>query len=152
MLLAFLSFIVGLALLVLVSSVFFSRKNDKNLNIYSLLILASAGIQRFLQGVEEFKLIDGTFIAIDATDVLLNLVNHKIQYHDLQVFKMMERYEKEGVERHIDRMTELKEMREEMKHYLQTMGGLNCRFRIKTTISIEPLVAETSNQFNRLNS
>jgi AraC-like DNA-binding protein len=58
MLLAFLSFIVGLALLVLVSSVFFSRKNDKNLNIYSLLILASAGIQRFLQGIEEFKLID----------------------------------------------------------------------------------------------
>ena len=58
MLLAFLSFIVGLALLVLVFSVFFSRKNDKNLNIYSLLILASAGIQRFLQGIEEFKLID----------------------------------------------------------------------------------------------
>ena len=58
MLLAFLSFIVGLALLVLVFSVLFSRKNDKNLNIYSLLILASAGIQRFLQGVEEFKLID----------------------------------------------------------------------------------------------
>ena len=58
MLLAFLSFIVGLALLVLVFSILFSRKNDKNLNIYSLLILASAGIQRFLQGVEEFKLID----------------------------------------------------------------------------------------------
>ena len=58
MLLAFLSFIVGLALLVLVFSVLFSRKNDKNLNIYSLLILASAGIQRFLQGIEEFKLID----------------------------------------------------------------------------------------------
>ena len=58
MLLAFLSFIVGLALLVLVFSVLFSRKNDKNLNIYSLLIIGSAGIQRFLQGVEEFKLID----------------------------------------------------------------------------------------------
>lgn len=58
MLLAFLSFIVGLALLVLVFSILFSRKNDKNLNIYSLLILASAGIQRFLQGIEEFKLID----------------------------------------------------------------------------------------------
>jgi len=58
MLLAFLSFIVGLALLVLVLYVLFSRKNDKNLNIYSLLIIASAGIQRFLQGVEEFNLID----------------------------------------------------------------------------------------------
>jgi AraC-like DNA-binding protein len=58
MLLAFFSFIVGLALLVLVFSVLINRKNDKNLNIYSLLILASAGIQRFLQGIEEFKLID----------------------------------------------------------------------------------------------
>ena len=58
MLLAFLSFIVGLALLVLVFSVLINRKNDKNLNVYSLLILASAGVQRFLQGIEEFKLID----------------------------------------------------------------------------------------------
>jgi hypothetical protein len=44
--------------LVLVFSVLFNRKNDKNLNVYSLLILASAGIQRFLTGIEEFKLID----------------------------------------------------------------------------------------------
>ena len=58
MLLAFFSFIVGLALLVLVFSVLINRKNDKNLNVYSLLILASAGIQRFLTGIEEFKLID----------------------------------------------------------------------------------------------
>ena len=42
----------------LVFSVLFSRKNDKNLNIYCLLIITAAGIQRFLQGVEEFRLID----------------------------------------------------------------------------------------------
>jgi predicted component of type VI protein secretion system len=93
--------------------------------------------------MQEFKLIDGTFIASDATDVLLNMVNHKIQYHDLQVFKMMERFEKDGVERHIDRLSELKEMREELKFYLEAMGGLNCKFRVKTTITLEPLVSES---------
>jgi predicted component of type VI protein secretion system len=101
--------------------------------------------------MQEFKLIDGDFVAADANDVLLNLVNHKIQYHDLQVFKMMERFEKDGVERHIDRLTELKEMREELKDYIQTMGGLNCKFRVKTTITLVPLVAEKSSTFSTSN-
>lgn len=92
--------------------------------------------------MQDFKLIDGTFIASDAMDVLLSMVNHKIQYHDLQVFKMMEQFKKDGVELHIDRLTELKEMREELKLYIETMGDLNCKFRVKTTISLEPLVSE----------
>jgi hypothetical protein len=92
--------------------------------------------------MQDFKLIDGTFIASDAMDILLNMVNHKIQYHDLQVFKMMERFDKEGVELHIERLTELKEMREELKLYIETMGDLNCKFRVNTTISLEPLVSE----------
>jgi hypothetical protein len=92
--------------------------------------------------MQDFKLIDGTFIASDAMDILLNMVNHKIQYHDLQVFKMMERFEKDGVELHIERLTELKEMREELKLYIETMGDLNCKFRVNTTISLEPLVSE----------
>ncbi len=102
--------------------------------------------------MQEFKLIDGDFVAGDANDVLLNLVNHKIQYHDLQVFKMMERFEKDGVERHIDRLTELKEMREELKDYIQTMGGLNCNFRVKTTITLVPLVVEKSPTYSTSNS
>jgi predicted component of type VI protein secretion system len=92
--------------------------------------------------MQDFKLIDGTFIASDAMDVLLSMVNHKIQYHDLQVFKMMEQFKKDGVELHIDRLTELKEMREELRLYIETMGGLNCKFRVKTTITLEPLVSE----------
>jgi hypothetical protein len=55
---------------------------------------------------------------------------------------MMERFEKDGVELHIERLTELKEMREELKLYIETMGDLNCKFRVNTTISLEPLVSE----------
>ena len=52
-----LSFFVGFALLLLVFFVWINNQKDKKLNIYFLVILAVAGMQRFLQGVEAFGLI-----------------------------------------------------------------------------------------------
>jgi AraC-like DNA-binding protein len=58
MLLSFLSFIVGFALLLLVFFVLINRQKDKKLNLYFLLIIGVAGMQRVLIGVEKFNLID----------------------------------------------------------------------------------------------
>jgi AraC-like DNA-binding protein len=58
MLLSFFSFIVGFALLLLVFFVFINRQKDKKLNLYFLLIIGVAGIQRVLIGLEKFNLID----------------------------------------------------------------------------------------------
>ncbi len=58
MLLSFFSFIVGLALLLLVFFVLINRQKDKKLNIYFLIIIGVFGMNRFLLGVEEFNLID----------------------------------------------------------------------------------------------
>ena len=58
MLLSFFSFIVGLALLLLVFFVLINRQKDKKLNIYFLLIIGVLGMNRFLLGLEEFNLID----------------------------------------------------------------------------------------------
>jgi AraC-like DNA-binding protein len=58
MLLSFFSFIVGLALLLLVFFVLINRQKDKKLNIYFLIIIGVLGLNRFLLGVEEFNLID----------------------------------------------------------------------------------------------
>jgi len=58
MLLSFFSFIVGFALLLLVFFVFINRQKDKKLNIYFLIIIGVAGIQRVLISVEIFSLID----------------------------------------------------------------------------------------------
>lgn len=52
-----LSFFVGFALLLLVFFVWINNKKDQKLNIYFLLILVVAGMQRFLQGIEAFGLI-----------------------------------------------------------------------------------------------
>lgn len=57
MALALLSFFVGFALLLLVLFVWIGRERDRQLNAYFLLILAVAGTQRFLQGVEAFELV-----------------------------------------------------------------------------------------------
>lgn len=58
MLLSFFSFIVGLALLLLVFFVLINRQKDKKLNLYFLIIIGVLGMNRFLLGVEEFNLID----------------------------------------------------------------------------------------------
>ena len=58
MLLSFFSFIVGFALLLLVFFVFINRQKDKKLNLYFLLIIGVAGMQRILIGAEKFNLID----------------------------------------------------------------------------------------------
>ena len=57
MLLSLLSFIVGLALLLLVFLVLGNRQKGKMLNIYLLLALGVAGIQHVLIGVEKFGLV-----------------------------------------------------------------------------------------------
>ena len=52
-----LSFFVGFALLLLDFFVWINNQKDKKLNIYFLVILVVAGMQRFLQGIEAFGLI-----------------------------------------------------------------------------------------------
>jgi len=57
MVFALLSFFVGFALLLLVFFVLINNQKDRKLNVYFLIVLAVAGAQRFLQGVEAFGLI-----------------------------------------------------------------------------------------------
>ena len=57
MLLSLLSFIVGIALLLLVFSVLINRQKGKMLNIYLLLTLGACGIQHILIGVEKLNIV-----------------------------------------------------------------------------------------------
>jgi hypothetical protein len=41
---------------------------------------------------EEYKLIEGTFPAADASKILLEIINNKINYHNLQIFSIQERF------------------------------------------------------------
>jgi AraC-like DNA-binding protein len=56
-----LSFFVGFLLLVLLFIVLINHKKDKKLNLFFLLVIAVAGIQRFLNGLEIFGLVGPFF-------------------------------------------------------------------------------------------
>ena len=58
MLLSLLSFLVGLALLLLVFLVLGNRQKGKMLNIYLLIVLAACGIQHVLIAAEEFNVLN----------------------------------------------------------------------------------------------
>jgi len=57
MVLNLLSFFVGFLLLIMISIILISRKEDKQLNIFFLLLLAFSGIQRFVFGLGAFDVI-----------------------------------------------------------------------------------------------
>jgi AraC-like DNA-binding protein len=53
-----LSFFVGFILLLLIAIVLINHKKGKKLNVFLLVILAIAGIQRFFNGLEAFELVE----------------------------------------------------------------------------------------------
>jgi AraC-like DNA-binding protein len=57
----FLSFFVGFLLLLLLFIVLISHKKDNKLNLFFLIIIAVAGLQRFLHGLEVFGLVGSFF-------------------------------------------------------------------------------------------
>lgn len=52
------SFFIGFILLLLIPVIFINHNNDKKLNPYFLIILAIAGLQRFIHGLEVFNIIN----------------------------------------------------------------------------------------------
>lgn len=58
MILNLLSFFVGSVLLLLISIVLMNHKKDKKLNVFFLIIMGIAGVQRFLSGLETFELFE----------------------------------------------------------------------------------------------
>lgn len=42
--------------------------------------------------INDYSLIDGTFSATDASKILLEIINNKISYHNLQIHSITERF------------------------------------------------------------
>jgi hypothetical protein len=45
-----------------------------------------------MKKANEYALIDGTFSASDASKILLEIINNKINYHNLQIHSITERF------------------------------------------------------------
>ncbi len=81
-------------------------------------------------------LVDTEFSPEDAAKILLSLVNHKIQYHQVEVFSSEERF---GVPsaHSLDRLEALKIASEEISQWIITAMHENKSVKVHSQVSIE---------------
>lgn len=70
---------------------------------------------------QTLKLIDGTFSASEAREVLMNLINSKIQFHNLKNFSSEERFGHLNVDS-LNRIEELKDASEAILDFVNAAG------------------------------
>jgi hypothetical protein len=85
---------------------------------------------------EKHVLIDGTFSAHDAKDILLSLINSKIKYHQLKNFSSEERFGKK--DRHSEeRIVQLSNTRQQLLELFERAETEKAQLKIHSLINIE---------------
>jgi hypothetical protein len=86
--------------------------------------------------MNNYKLIDGTFSANDATKILLEIINNKINYHHLHVFSVKERFNGD-VSHSEKRIKELTKIGKSIRKTLDTAEKKGLRVEIHCPIEIK---------------
>lgn len=88
------------------------------------------------QNVASVKLVDGIFTAEEAREILLNLIQCKIQYHELNNFSSMEQHGKpDTIAMH--RLPELRAEQEKIEQLTRHAIQKRCILKITSAIRVE---------------
>jgi hypothetical protein len=86
--------------------------------------------------VSSVKLLDGLFAAQEAQEILLDLINSKIHFHELKNFSSLERHGKpDPVAMH--RLPELREERKKIMAFTEHAIQNHCNLKITSAIRME---------------
>ncbi|MBX2946817.1 MAG: hypothetical protein KF725_13365 [Cyclobacteriaceae bacterium] len=85
---------------------------------------------------QDYKLIDGTFMPADANRFLMQLINSKIDYHNLEILSMRERFNGD-VSHSLKRIEELKETQEALRQLLNIAFDNEMEVRVHCSVQIE---------------
>jgi hypothetical protein len=85
--------------------------------------------------IEKLKLIEGTFTYLEASEIIKNIFNAKIQFHELKNFSSKERLGKED-ELAIKKVKQLKVELEKFKHILLDKEASQNKVYVSSTIDI----------------
>jgi hypothetical protein len=88
---------------------------------------------------QKFQLINGEFNHDDAKNIILSLINSKIQYHQLEIFSMQERY---GIEatHSINRIEELKLNTRDVKEIIKEAESLGLKLKVNSIVEIQTVL------------
>lgn len=87
------------------------------------------------------KLVDSTYPADKAREVIISLLNDKIRFINLQIFSLEERHNLDS-EHLKERLRELAEERDQVAEILKAHSGKNTPVKINCDIQIEVLAGE----------
>ncbi|MBL7844333.1 MAG: hypothetical protein KF846_12860 [Cyclobacteriaceae bacterium] len=85
---------------------------------------------------QDHKLIDGTFMPADANRFLMKLINSKIDYHNLEILSMRERFNGD-ISHSIKRIEELKETQEAIRQVLNIAFDNEMEVRVHCSVQLE---------------
>lgn len=94
---------------------------------------------------QRYKLIDGTFTATEATQVLLSLVKSKIDYHNLEKLSNEERFGRD-VSHSGRRLAELQQLHETLRAVCRSAASAGQRMRVNGWIEIELVPARVETE------
>jgi len=88
---------------------------------------------------QKIQLINGEFNPEDAKNIILSLINSKIQYHQLEIFSMQERF---GIEatHSINRIEELKLTTRDVKEIIREAESLGLKLKVTSIVEIQPVL------------
>jgi len=95
--------------------------------------------------MDDHKLISGEFNTKEAREILLNLIDSKIKFHNLKSFSTEERFGSKDASS-MKRLAELKELRAEILRLLINNEGGDFVYKISSTIKIEMIPKARSKQ------
>ena len=94
-----------------------------------------------MSSVKNYKLVEGQFSPSDATNILFALFNSKINFHQLESFRIQERnFKNRDNIKHEERVEELKEAYKVLKALINEASDENMDLEIHGTIILKPVV------------
>lgn len=89
-----------------------------------------------MQDLKNLKLIDGVFTPEEAREIIVGLLQYKIQFHDIKILSTEERFGKKD-EHSIERVKELRRTRDEAKAMLDQLINSDQKLQISSFIQID---------------
>ena len=94
-----------------------------------------------MSSVKNYKLVEGQFSPSDATNILFALFNSKINFHQLESFRIQEKnFKNRDSIKHEERVEELKEAYKFFKTLINEASDENMDLEIHGTIILKPVV------------
>ena len=85
---------------------------------------------------ENFQLVDGTFSAPEASNIITNLINEKINFHKIQRLQKWEDDHSVNTEDLDDRITQLRKEKEKALDFINNQKENTVRFKINGILEI----------------